>query len=410
MTDTIDPRVLSLFDVQKKIGQGAYGVVWKATHRKKGHTVAIKKCFEAFRCSVDAQRTFREVTYLKALSENDGHDNIIKLHDVIRANNEKDLYISFEYMETDLSQVIKAKILEPMHVQFIIYQLLKALKYIHSAKLLHRDIKPSNILVDASCSIKLCDFGLCRSIAVSSDELSSTNENMELTDYIATRWYRSPEILMGSRRYTEGVDLWSAGCILGEMFRSRPILPGASTMGQVEKIFELTGNPSAKDVKSWKSPFATAMLENVQAKNRVRLDDLCHNKLPRDAKSLMKSLFKLDPSKRGSAELTLGHDYLVDFHDSEKEIVYPHGPITIGIDDNTKLTADEYRRQLFCHNVEGEKQEEIAQQRDEQPNNRTMRASRATIIDAMHHPRSALPIAVPLTVSYDSLDYQGHNH
>ena len=97
-------------------------------------------------------------------------------------------------------------------------------------------------------------------------------ESMVLTDYIATRWYRCPEILMGSRKYSEGIDLWSVGCIIGEMFRSRPLLPGASTMGQVERIFELTGNPKATDVKSWQSEFANAMLENVQAKCRVRLD------------------------------------------------------------------------------------------------------------------------------------------
>ena len=134
------------------------------------------------------------------------------------------------------------------------------MKFIHSAALLHRDIKPSNILVDSSCLIKLCDFGLCRSI--SSGELP---ENIELTDYVATRWYRSPEILMGSRKYNEGIDLWSVGCIIGEMFRCRPLIPGASTMAQVEMIFELTGNPTAGDVNSWQSPFAPAILQNVQA-------------------------------------------------------------------------------------------------------------------------------------------------
>ncbi|KAL7539891.1 hypothetical protein ACHAXR_009685 [Thalassiosira sp. AJA248-18] len=408
MTDTIDPRVLRKFDVCQKVGQGAYGIVFKAIHRRKGTTVALKKCFDAFRCNVDAQRTFREVCYLQALC---GHENIIELQHVLRADNDRDLYITFEYMETDLSQIIKARILEPIHIQYITYQLLKALKYIHSAKLLHRDIKPSNILVDSKCSIKLCDFGLCRSI--SSDELP---ENLVLTDYIATRWYRSPEILMGSRKYTEGIDLWSAGCILGEMFRSRPLIPGPSTMGQVEKIFELTGNPTAKDVKSWQSTFATAMLENVHAKSRVRLDDLCPN-LPKDAKYLIKTLFKLDPNKRGTAESALEHDYVADFHDPAKEIVYLHGPIKIGIDDNTKLTADEYRRQLYRNMKEkrgGEQQqqqqfrhEELEQQ--EEPNR---------LMDTSTLPRAPCAIgsvqargedaidAVPSAVSYDSLEYQ----
>ena len=112
MTDVLDPRVLRKFDVHQKIGKGAYGVVWKVTHRNNGQTYALKKCFEAFRCSVDAQRTYREVTYLKALD----HENIIKpIHVILPATNDsRDLYITFEYMETDLSQVVKAKILEPM--------------------------------------------------------------------------------------------------------------------------------------------------------------------------------------------------------------------------------------------------------------------------------------------------------
>ena len=125
MTDVIDQRVLKRYDICQKVGQGAYGVVWKAVHRKKGHIVALKKCFDAFRCDVDAQRTYREVMYLKALSSFGGgggddddvgsHPNIIKLHNVIRGtDNDRDLYITFEYLDTDLSQVIKARILEPM--------------------------------------------------------------------------------------------------------------------------------------------------------------------------------------------------------------------------------------------------------------------------------------------------------
>ena len=118
----IDPAVLHQFDICHKVGQGAYGIVWKAVSRKHGRTVALKKCFDAFRCDVDAQRTFREVMYLRALScgnvtntgENQGHPNIVKLFNVIRADNDRDLYITFEYSETDLSHVIKARILEPV--------------------------------------------------------------------------------------------------------------------------------------------------------------------------------------------------------------------------------------------------------------------------------------------------------
>ena len=117
-------------------------------------------------------------------------------------------------------------------------------------------------------------------------------------------------------------------------------------MAQVEKIFEVTGNPTARDVQSWQSPFAVSMVQNVQAKDRVRLNDLCHD-LPRDAKHLMKRLFQLDPRRRGTADSALGHEYLADFHDPAKESVYPHGPVKIGIDDGTKLSAGEYRQTLY---------------------------------------------------------------
>lgn len=131
--------------------------------------------------------------------------------------------------ETDLHAVIRANILEEIHKKYIIYQLVKALKFMHSADLLHRDIKPSNLLLNSDCHVKLCDFGLCRNIA------ETAGPQPHLTDYVATRWYRAPEILLGSPRYTKGVDMWAVGCILGEMLSGRPTFPGTSTMNQVRR-------------------------------------------------------------------------------------------------------------------------------------------------------------------------------
>lgn len=142
-------------------------------------------------------------------------------------------------METDLHVVIRGKILEEVHFRYITYQILKALKYVHSAELIHRDLKPSNILLDAECNVKVADFGLARSLQENSDDPAV------LTEYVATRWYRAPEILLGSQCYTKAVDMWSVGCILGEMINGKAIFPGTSTLNQIERVLEVIGKPTS---------------------------------------------------------------------------------------------------------------------------------------------------------------------
>jgi mitogen-activated protein kinase 15 len=128
-------------------------------------------------------------------------------------------------METDLHHVIRANILQEIHKQYVVYQIIKCLKYIHSSEIIHRDLKPSNILINSECHVKVADFGLARSVAAQGEDT-----NIKLTDYVATRWYRAPEILLGSTKYSKAVDMWSVGCILGELILGKPIFPGTSTL------------------------------------------------------------------------------------------------------------------------------------------------------------------------------------
>jgi len=160
--ESIDKHILRKYDIVQKLGKGAYGIVWKAIDKKSKHTVALKKIFDAFQNSTDAQRTYREIMFLQELGV---HENIVKLLAVHKADNDKDIYLVFEFMETDLHAVIRANILEDIHKRFTIYQLLKALKYMHSAEVLHRDMKPSNLLLNSECLMKVADFGLARSVA-----------------------------------------------------------------------------------------------------------------------------------------------------------------------------------------------------------------------------------------------------
>merc|ERR1719201_2973895 len=212
-------------------------------------------------------------------------------------------------MESDLHAVIRANILEEIHKQYIIYQLLKALKYMHSGQLLHRDIKPSNILLNSDCQVRVCDFGLARSVVQQPD----TKANPVLTDYVATRWYRPPEILLGSTSYQMGVDLWSVGCILGELLSGKPIFPGTSTMNQLDRIMQVTGYPTPEDIESMKSPFAATMLESLP-KNRPKPLAEMFPRASSEALDLLRLCFQFNPGRRISAKDALRHPYVDQFH------------------------------------------------------------------------------------------------
>lgn len=289
----IDDLISRNFDIKKRLGRGAYGIVWRATDRNTGKSVALKKIFDAFRNETDAQRTFREIMFLRAFRN---HPNIIQLYSVHRAANDMDIYLSFEHMESDLHNVIKrGNVLKDLHKRYIMYQLLSAMLFIHSGNVIHRDLKPSNILVDSTCRCKIADFGLARSIArsptkkknslqlasgqsppgkLTSSSSSTVNSSLNsttgrgsdedhvdpeerqlgdapiLTDYVATRWYRAPEILIASKRYTKGIDMWSLGCILGEMIRGKPLFPGSCTINQIERIVKALPWANEQDLRT----------------------------------------------------------------------------------------------------------------------------------------------------------------
>lgn len=189
-----------------------------ALHKPSGQKVAIKK-ITPFDHSMFCLRTLREMKLLRYFN----HENIISILDIQKPRNYEsftEVYLIQELMETDMHRVIRTQDLSDDHCQYFIYQTLRALKAMHSANVLHRDLKPSNLLLNANCDLKVCDFGLARSAA------SSEDNSGFMTEYVATRWYRAPEIMLTFKEYTKAIDVWSVGCILAEMLSGKPLFPG----------------------------------------------------------------------------------------------------------------------------------------------------------------------------------------
>uniref|UniRef100_A0A4X2MEP8 Mitogen-activated protein kinase 15 n=1 Tax=Vombatus ursinus TaxID=29139 RepID=A0A4X2MEP8_VOMUR len=308
----------------------AYGIVWKAADRRTGEIVAIKKIFDAFRNKTDAQ-------------EFDNHPNIIRLLNVIRAENDRDIYLVFESMDTDLHTVIrKGNLLKDIHKCYILYQLLRATKFIHSGNVIHRDQKPSNVLLDADCCVKLCDFGLARSLS----QLHEEPGNPALTEYVATRWYRAPEILLSSHRYTQGVDMWSLGCILGEMLLGRPLFPGTSTLNQLELILAAIPAPNKEEFLTIGSDYSASVLYRMGPRQLLTLDSRLPPTTPPEALDLLQRLLVFDPEKRLTADEALRHPYVRRFHCPAKEPALEY-EVILPIDDGVQLSVLEYRNRLY---------------------------------------------------------------
>ncbi|NWS35817.1 MK15 kinase, partial [Polioptila caerulea] len=336
----VEPLVCRKYEIKRRLGKGAYGIVWKAIDRKTGETVAVKKIFDAFRNRTDAQRTFREIMFLQEFGE---HPNIIKLLDVIQAENDKDIYLIFESMETDLHAVIKkGNLLKDIHKCYILYQLLKATKFIHSGNVIHRDQKPSNVLLDAQCCVKLCDFGLARSLC----QQGEAQPSPALTEYVATRWYRAPEILLASRNYTKGVDMWSIGCILGEMLLGRPLFPGTSTMNQIEQILRVIPAPSSEDILALQSEYKASVINHMSSRQRVAFEDIFPSSTPLPALDLLKKLLVFNPDKRLTAEEALQHPYVSRFHCPSREPSLD-SDVILPLGDDVQLSVTEYRNKLY---------------------------------------------------------------
>jgi len=236
------------------------------------------------------------------------HENIVSMLDIINPHTTidtyQDVYMVMDLMEADLHRIIYSK--QPLtdeHAQFFIFQVLRALKYIHSAGVVHRDIKPSNLLINASCDLKICDFGLARGL---------NQEDINLTEYVVTRWYRAPEIMLSCKSYTYAVDVWSTGCIFGELLLRKPLFPGEDYIHQLQIINEYLGNPSEDDMMFITSEKAKRFMRSLPRKSGIPIERMFPNSNPL-ALDLLKRMLTFNPLRRITVDEALAHPYLANF-------------------------------------------------------------------------------------------------
>ncbi|KAF0682558.1 Aste57867_25356 [Aphanomyces stellatus] len=282
---------MNRYKVTKQLGDGTYGSVLKAVNRTSGEVVAVKKMKKKFYTWEECMQ-LREVKSLKKLN----HPNIIKLKEVIRENDE--LFFVFEFMENNLYETMKKRDrhFPESKIRNLMYQMLQGLAFMHKHSFFHRDIKPENMLVKGDV-VKVADFGLAREI----------RSRPPFTDYVSTRWYRAPEVLLRSTTYNSPIDAWAMGCIMAEMFTLRPLFPGSSEGDQIYKICSVLGNPTHAN---WPEGMKLAAQMNYRFPQFVAtsLQSIIPHASP-EAIQLMQDFLKFDPNQRPTSSQALQYPF-----------------------------------------------------------------------------------------------------
>ncbi|CAI9787362.1 unnamed protein product [Fraxinus pennsylvanica] len=323
------PRRANTFEKLDKIGQGTYSNVYKARDLITGKVVALKKVrFDNLEPETVAF-VAREILILSRLN----HPNVIKLEGLVISRMSSSLYLVLEYMEHDLAgltAVQGVKFTEPQ-VKSFMKQLLSGLEHCHDNGVLHRDIKCSNLLIDDDGTLKIADFGLA--------SFYDPERKKPMTSRVITLWYRPPELLLGATYYGAGVDLWSAGCILAELFAGKPIMRGRTEVEQLHKIFKLCGSPSEEYWKKSRLPNAT--LYKPQQPYKCCIAETFKD-FPPSALALVETLLAIDPDARGSATAALNSEFFITEPYACEPSSLPKYPPSKEMD--IKLRVEEARR------------------------------------------------------------------
>ncbi|KAM6162369.1 mitogen-activated protein kinase 12 isoform 3-T3 [Erethizon dorsatum] len=297
------------------VGSGAYGAVCSAVDGRSGAKVAIKKLYRPFQSELFAKRAYRELRLLKHMR----HENVIGLLDVFTPDETldefTDFYLVMPFMGTDLGKLMKHETLSEDRIQFLVYQILKGLKYIHAAGIIHR----------------ILDFGLAR------------QADSEMTGYVVTRWYRAPEVILNWMHYTQTVDIWSVGCIMAEMITGQTLFKGSDHLDQLKEIMKVTGTPSAEFVQKLQSAEAKNYMKGLPELEKKDFASILTNASPM-AVNLLEKMLVLDSEQRVTAAEALAHPYFESLHDTEDE---PKAQKYDDSFDDVDRTLDEWKRVTY---------------------------------------------------------------
>ncbi|EKG01629.1 mitogen-activated protein kinase 3, putative [Trypanosoma cruzi] len=327
------PRKYTLLKI---LGTGAYGIACSCLNEETKEKVSVKKCRDVFRDLEDGKRVLREIAMMRFFQ----HENLLHIMDILppmKSYTEfRDVYIVTPLKDVDMNVVLRSRQeLTGAHVRYFVYQILRGLKYLHSAGVAHRDLKPANLVTDITCELKIIDFGLSRNV---------TMPYYELTDYVITRWYRPPELLLENNYYTTAVDIWSVGCIMAEMYTRKPVLRGRNTLDQLRLICTHIGKPPSEMVNN---PEALDKLHGLPD-GSLEVTELVPGLTDPEAIDILTKMWELDPAKRQSAAELLQHPFLAALHDEQDE---PECPTLFSWPYEQKEMNDSLLRRAFWEEI-----------------------------------------------------------
>ncbi|KAG1687335.1 Stress-activated protein kinase JNK [Nymphon striatum] len=344
--------ILKRYQNLKPIGSGAQGIVCAAFDQATQQNVAIKKLSRPFQNVTHAKRAYREFKLMKLVN----HKNIIGLLNAFTPHKSledfQDVYLVMELMDANLCQVIQMD-LDHERMSYLLYQMLCGIKHLHLAGIIHRDLKPSNIVVKSDCTLKILDFGLAR----------TAGTTFMMTPYVVTRYYRAPEVILGMG-YKENVDIWSVGCIMGEMIRGGVLFPGTDHIDQWNKIIEQLGTPSAEFMKRLQ-PTVRNYVENRPRHAGYPFEKLFpdvlfpaesaeHSKLKAcQARDLLCKMLVIDPERRISVDDALMHPYIFVWFD-ESEVNAPAPSSYNHTVDEKEHTVEQWKDLIYKEVMEYE--------------------------------------------------------